>query len=86
MVATILDHNNKELYKQGQQQQQREWQKNDRFIIIGITTTLNVHHAFFLQTWNFLISCAHSMELVNTTQKISFPKLRYGAFRFSPPF
>ena len=26
MVLTILDHNNKELYKQGQQRQQQEWQ------------------------------------------------------------
>ena len=53
-----------------------------------------MHHAFLyilssrctIATWNFLISCARSMELVNTAQKfsLSFSKLRYGPFGFNP--
>ena len=39
-----------------------------------------------IATWNFLISCACSMELVNTAQKfsLSFSKLWYGPFGFNP--
>ena len=89
MVAKILDDNNEEL-KQGRRRKQRERQKSDRS---GKTTTLHVHHAFFLATflsrryataeWNFLISRARAMELVNTAQKFSFSfsKLRYCPFR-----
>ena len=78
MVAKILDDNNKEL-KQGPRRTQREQQKSDRFSKIK---ALHVHHAFFLATflsrryatatWNFLISRARAMELVNTAQKFPF--------------
>ena len=82
MVAKILDHNNKEL-KQGRRRQQLEWQKK-LYLYISKTTNLHVHHAFFLPTWNFLISRARSMELVNTAQKLSFSKLRHVTFAFNP--
>ena len=35
-------------------------------------------------TWNFLISRARSMELMNTAQKFSFSELTYGGFGFNP--
>ena len=44
---------------------------------INKTTTLHVHHPFFLLTWKFLISCACSMDLVNTVFLFSYFQIRY---------
>ena len=75
MVAKILDDNYEEL-KQGRRRKYRERQK-----AIGLQNK-NFASRFFLATflsrryttatWNFLISRARSMELVNTVQKFSF--------------
>ena len=72
MVATFQDHNNREL-KQQRRRRQRERQKSNRFILAKQT----LYWTFLSRrcksvTWNFLISRARFMELLNTAQEFSF--------------
>ena len=76
MVAKFRDHNNREL-KQRIGRRQRERQKSKWFISAKQTlcTCITPFCTFLSRrcttaTWNFLISCARSVEWVNTTVKI----------------
>ena len=73
--------------KQQRRRRQRGRQKSNRFILAKQTL-----YCTFLSrrcksvTWNFLISRARFMELLNTAQEFSFSlsKLRYGPLGFNP--
>ena len=78
MVATFLDHNNGEL-KQQRRRRQRERQKSNGFTLAKQQrcTCITLFYTFLSRrcksvTWNFLISRARLMELVNPTQEFSF--------------
>ena len=84
MLATFLDHNDREP-KQERRRRQRERQKKQS-VYISQPKTLHLHPAFLYilshrcksATWNFLISRARFMKLVNTAQEF------YGPFGFNP--
>ena len=78
----FLDHNNREL-KQQQRWPWQEWWKSNQFILAKLFCTF-LSRLCKSATWNFLISCARFIELMNTAQEFSFSLSIFSPFVFNP--